>query len=265
MQDLKEKAVRGGVARLCAQGMVFLLRIASLIVLSRLLSPKDFGLVNMVAVFTTLLFLLRDFGLSAASVQQSTVTQEQISGLFWINIMIGTAIWLLAVAFAPAVANFYGEPRLYGVTVVLAGSFFFNAVGVQHSALLQRQMRFNTLALINMISSASAVIIGIAGAMAGYGYWALVAMSLTSPLTSTLGFWLATGWVPSRPYSWAGIGSLIRFGSGLTLTSMLVYIGYNAEKVMIGRLWGAEAIGIYGRGYQIISSGLCTRVRPTQI
>jgi len=253
MQDLKQKAVRGGVARLCAQGITFLLRIGSLIVLARLLSPKDFGLVNMVTVFTTVLFLLRDFGLSAASVQQSTVTHEQISGLFWINIVIGSVIWLLAVAFAPVVANFYSEPRLYGVTVVLAASFFFNAVGVQHSALLQRQMRFTTLALINMISSASGVAIAIAAAMAGYGYWALVAMSVTSPLIATLCFWLATGWVPSRPYKRTGIGSLFRFGSGLTLTSILVYIGYNAEKVMIGRLWGAEAIGIYGRGYQIIS------------
>ena len=253
MHDLKQRAVRGGVARLCAQGMVFLLRIGSLMVLARILTPKDFGIVNMAAVFTTILFLLRDFGLSAASVQRSTVSQEQISGLFWINIVICGAIWVLGVAAAPAIAAFYDEPRLYGVTIVLAAGFFLNALGVQHSALLQRQMRVTTLALINVISSALGVAIGIAAAMAGYGYWALVVISVACPLIGTLGYWLATGWIPSRFDRRAGMGSLIRFGGGLTLVTILVYIGYNAEKVMIGRLWGAAAIGIYGRAYQIIS------------
>jgi O-antigen/teichoic acid export membrane protein len=253
MRDLKQKAVRGGIARLCAQGIVFFLRIGSLMVLARILTPKDFGLVNMATIFTTVLFLLRDFGLSAASVQHSTVSQEQISGLFWINIIIGGAIWVLAAVAAPTIAAFYGEPRLYGLTVVLAAGFFLNALGVQHSALLQRQMRFTTLALINVISSALSVAIGIVAATVGYGYWALVVISVTCPLIATLGYWLATGWIPGGFNRGTGMGSLIRFGGGLTLVTILVYIGYNADKVMIGRLWGAAAIGIYGRAFQIIS------------
>jgi O-antigen/teichoic acid export membrane protein len=253
MYDLKQRALRGGVARLCAQGMALVLRIGSLVVLARLLTPNDFGLINMATLFTTVLFLLRDFGLSAASVQRSMVSEAQISGLFWINILIGAAIWVLAAAAAPSIAAFYGEPRLYGVTVVLAASFFLNALGVQHAALLQRQMRFTALALINVISSALSMLVGIAAAMAGYGYWALVVMSVAAPLTATLGVWLATGWVPGSFVSGAGMGGLLRFGSSLTLTTILVHIGYNAEKVIIGHLWGASAIGIYGRAYQIIS------------
>ena len=253
MQDLKRKAVRGGVARLCAQGIAFVIRITSLMVLARLLTPKDFGLVNMATVITTMLFLLRDFGLSAASVQHSTVSQEQISGLFWINVFIGAAIWGVAAAAAPAIAAFYGESRLCAVTVVLGAGFFVNALGVQHSALLQREMRFTTLALISVISSTLGMAIGIAAAIGGYGYWALVLMSIASAVITTLGSWFTTGWIPGRLCRGAGMGSLIRFGSSLTLTTILVYIGYNAEKVMIGRLWGAAAIGIYGRAYQIIS------------
>jgi O-antigen/teichoic acid export membrane protein len=253
MHDLKQRAVRGGIARLCAQGIVFLMRIGSLMVLARILTPKDFGLVNMATIFATILFLLRDFGLSAASVQQSTVNQEQLSGLFWINIIIGGTIWALAAAAAPAIAAFYGEPRLYGVTVTLAAGFFLNALGVQHSAVLQREMRFTALALINVISSALGVTVGIAAAVAGYGYWALVVTSVASPLIATVGYWFATGWIPSRFARGAGMGSLLRFGGGLTLVTILVYIGYNADKVMIGRLWGAAAIGVYGRAFQIIS------------
>ena len=88
MQDLKGKTIRGGLARLCGQGASFLLRIGSLILLARLLDPKDFGLVAMVTVFTGALGLFRDFGLSAAAVQRTVVTEEQISALFWINIWL---------------------------------------------------------------------------------------------------------------------------------------------------------------------------------
>jgi len=138
MHDLKGKTIRGGLARLSAQGAGFLLRVGSLMVLARLLEPKDFGLVGMVTAFTGVLTLFRDFGLSSAAVQRSTVTEEQVSTLFWINMLVGALLGLLAVAMAPFIAVFYHEPRLFKVTIVLAAGFFFNAAGVQHSALLQR-------------------------------------------------------------------------------------------------------------------------------
>src|ERR1700756_443272 len=107
MQDLKGKTIRGGLVRLCAEGASFLLRMGSLIVLARLLGPKDFGLVGMVTAFTGVLSLFRDFGLSAAAVQRTTVTDEQISTLFWINILVGVLLGLVVLAAAPAIAAFY--------------------------------------------------------------------------------------------------------------------------------------------------------------
>src|SRR5262252_9358162 len=104
MEEIKEKAIRGGFARLCAQIANFALRIVSLMVLARLLGPKDFGLVGMVTAFTGVLLLFRDFGLSSAAIQRTTVTEEQISTLFWINIVVGMLLGLLAVAGAPAIA-----------------------------------------------------------------------------------------------------------------------------------------------------------------
>ena len=91
MKDLKEKTIRGGLARLCAQGANFVLRLGSLMVLARLLGPKDFGLVGMVTAFTGVLTLFRDFGLSAAAIQRKDVTDEQMSTLFWINMLLGAA------------------------------------------------------------------------------------------------------------------------------------------------------------------------------
>jgi O-antigen/teichoic acid export membrane protein len=253
MKDLKGKTIRGGLARLCAQGADFTLRLVSLMVLARLLGPKDFGLVGMVTALTGVLIMFRDFGLSAAAIQRAIVTEEQLSTLFWINISVGAGLTLLTAAMAPVIAAFYHEPRLVAVTAALASSFIFNAAGVQHGALLQRQMRFTTLAVISVISLVVSTSMAIGGAMAGYGYWALVGMTLTAPIINTLGFWLTTAWIPGRPRRQVGIRSMMHFGGTVTLNGLVVYIASNFEKVLLGRFWGADALGIYGRAYQLIN------------
>jgi len=253
VRDLKAKTVRGGLARLCAEGVNFLLRVGSLMVLSRLLGPKDFGLVSMVTAVTGVLTWFRDFGLSSAAIQRLTVTEEQSSTLFWINLAFGALLGLVALAMAPAIAAFYHEPQLFGVTAVLAVGFLFNAAGVQHSVLLQREMRFTALAVISVLSLILGSIIAISGAIGGYGYWALVAMSVTSTLAATIGFWLTTGWVPGMPHRRAGIRAMIHFGGTLTLNGLVSYVAFNADKVMIGRFWGIDAIGIYGRAQQLVN------------
>jgi O-antigen/teichoic acid export membrane protein len=197
--------------------------------------------------------LFRDFGLSSAAIQRTTVTEEQISTLFWINTLLGALLGVVAVAMAPALAAFYHEPQLFGVTAILAAGFLFNAAGVQHSALLQRQMRFTVLAVISVVSLIVGTAIAIGGARAGYEYWALVAMAITQPLVATIGFWVATGWIPGMPHRRAGIRSMMHFGGTLTLNSLVAYVAYNADKIMIGRFWGADAIGIYGRAYQLVA------------
>jgi O-antigen/teichoic acid export membrane protein len=251
MKDLKQKTIRGGLARGCAQAANFLFRLGSLVVLARLLEPKDFGLVGMVTAFTGVLDLFRDFGLSAATVQRSTVTEEQISTLFWINMMFGGLLALLTVLMAPAIAAFYHEPRLFWVATVLSAGFLFNAAGVQHTAVLQRQMRFAALAVTNTVPLIVGTLIAVAAAMAGYGYWALVAMTVAQPLATTIGLWLVSGWVPGRPHRRAGIRSMMRFGGTLTVNGIIVYLATNLDKVLLGRYWGVDAIGLYGRAYQL--------------
>jgi PST family polysaccharide transporter len=253
MKDLKEKTIRGGFARVVAQVANFVFRIGSLMVMARLLDPQDFGLVGMVTAFTGVLNLFRDFGLSTASVQRENVTDEQVSTLFWINVLVGVVLSIFAVVFAPVVVRIYHEPRLLGITMVLASGFLFNALGVQHSALLQRQLRFTALAVINVVALIISTIVAISLAKTGFGYWALVAMTVTLPLTTTIGVWIATAWIPGMPRHGEEIHSMMRFGGTLTLNGLVVYVAYNLEKVLLGRFWGAEAIGLYGRAYQLIN------------
>src|ERR1700674_62844 len=251
MKDLKQKIIRGGLAKICSQATSLVLRTGSMMVLARLLNPKDFGLVGMVTVFTGVLGLFRDFGLSSATVQRMDVTEEQVSTLFWINILVGVVLGLLLAGMAPVVAAFYHEPHLLWVTIILSSSFIFNGAGVQHLALLERQLRFSTLAAVDIISLVATTSIGIGMAILGFRYWALVAAAVSAPLISTLCFWLTTGWIPRRARSRVGIRSMVRFGGTLTLVNFIVYVAYNFEKVLLGRFWGADALGIYGRGYQL--------------
>jgi len=253
MKDLKERAIRGGTAKVVAQAANFTLRVGSLMTLARLLDPKDFGLVGMVTAITGILNLFRDFGLSSATVQRVDVTEEQVSTLFWINVLVGAILTVLLAAASPIVAWFYHEPRLGWVTIALSVSFLFNAAGIQHSAMLQRQMKFTTLAGIEVASWAVSVAVGITMALLGCGYWSLVVMAVVLPLSSTICLWFATMWMPGLPARNAGIRSMMRFGGLVTLNSLIVYVAYNLDKVLLGRFWGAEAIGIYGRAYQLIN------------
>ncbi len=252
MKDLKEKTIRGGSARMVTQAASFLIRVGSLVVLARLLDPKDFGLVGMVTAFTGVLSLFRDFGLSAASVQRVSVTEEQTSTLFWINVAFGGLLSVATVALAPFVSRFYSEPRLVWVMAVVGIGFVLNGAGVQHSALLQRQMRFSALATIEIVALIVSTALAIGMAVAGYGYWALVAMSVILPLVQTVALWSAARWVPGPPRRGVGILSMIRFGGTMTLNGLVMYVSSNLEKVLLGRFWGVEAIGIYGRAYQLI-------------
>jgi PST family polysaccharide transporter len=251
MKDLKQRAIRGGFARLCAQALNFGLRLGSLALMARLLEPADFGLVGMVMAVIGVLSLFRDFGLSTATVQQRTVTNEQVSTLFWVNMLVGALLALLALAVAPLVAAFYGEPRLIWVTVALAPVFLLNAAGVQHSALLQRDMRFTVSSVIDVVSLMVSSAVGVGMALRGCGYWALVATALLGPLVSTIAVWLVTAWIPGRPQRHSGLRSMLHFGGTITLNGLVVYVAYNLEKVLLGRYWGADTLGIYGRAYQL--------------
>jgi O-antigen/teichoic acid export membrane protein len=124
VKDLKEKTIRGGVARMAAQVANFVLRIGSLMVLARLLDPKDFGLVGMVTAFTGILNLFRDFGLSTATVQRAEVSEDQISTLFWINLLVGAILAVLSVALAPAVALSITSRGCYGSRSFWLPAFF---------------------------------------------------------------------------------------------------------------------------------------------
>jgi O-antigen/teichoic acid export membrane protein len=251
--DLKQQTLRGATAKVGSQGANFVIRVGSLVILARLLDPTDFGLLAMVTVVTGVFNLFRDAGLSLATVQRERISEAQLSTLFWVNIAVGLLLSAGTIAAAPFLVMFYHEPRLQAVALALSLGFVLNAAGVQHSALLQRQMRFGTIAAIETTGQILSSALGIVLALLNLGYWSLVCMALTLTCVSTAGCWMATGWIPGRPRSGTDLRSLIRFGGTVTLNSLIVYAAYNLDKILLGRFWGAAPLGVYGRAYQLVS------------
>jgi PST family polysaccharide transporter len=251
--DLKRTSVQGGAATLFAQGTKFVLQTATMMLLARLLSPQDFGLQGMVVAFTGFLSLFRDAGLGTATVQRLEVTHDQTSTLFWINVAVGAVLTMCTAALAPFLVTFYHEPRLYWIAIFSSAGFLFSGLAAQHQALLMRGMRFVTLAKIDVLSLTVSSAVGVIMALLGWRYWALVGMAVVGSMVSALGAWLTVPWVPGPPRRKCGVLSMLRFGSIATCNSMVVFLAWNSEKILLGRFWGADALGLYGRAYQLVT------------
>lgn len=249
--ELKRKSVRGGIVAVCGQGARFLLQTGTTMLLARLLSAEDFGLQGMAAVLISFLGLFSDGGLGAATVQRLDVTEEQVSTLFWINVAVGGALAAFSAALAPLLVAFYGEPRLYWITVVLGVAFIFSGLAAQHRAMIMRNMRFATLAKIDVLSLAVSSGAGVVVALLGGRYWALVAIWVVNSIVGAVGVWLADPWIPGPPRRKCGVLSLLHFGWMSSCSNLMVFLAWNADNILLGRFWGADALGLYGRAYQL--------------
>lgn len=249
--DLKGKSVRGGAATVLGQGAGMALQIGTTVVLARLLSSTDYGLQSMVLTLTAFFSLFKDAGLSVATVQRETLTNEQISTLFWINLALGGFLAIVVAAASPFLAAFYRDPRLLWLTIASASIFLFNSLSVQHRALLDRAMRFSTSVKIDLLSATIGSAIAIVMAAFGCGYWSLICQNISLPIVGTAATWIAMPWMPGRPRWTTEIRSMVRFGGTVSLNSFVVYVAYNTEKVLLGRFWGAAPLGLYTRAYQL--------------
>jgi PST family polysaccharide transporter len=250
--DLKGRSVRGGLLTLTSQGAQFVIQSIATVVLARLLTPADFGLVAMVVAVTGLAVAFADLGLSEATIQRQEISHEQVSTLFWINVAIGLTLMLVTVALAPALAWFYREPRLKGIACLVSFTFLINGLRVQHEALLKRQMRFSSLAIRDVFSLALGVCIAITMALRGAGYWAIAVLSVSATFCQMALSWLMVRWIPGLPRRNAKVGSLIVFGGNVAVSAVIMTLNRSADNVLIGWHWGAGPLGLYSRAYNLL-------------
>jgi len=261
--DLGRRAARGAFVTLGAQAVRIVLQVGGVVVLARLLSPREYGLIAMVTAVTGVGELFRDFGLSSAAIQARSLSRAQRTNLFWLNSAIGLGLSLLTFTLAVPIARLYGQPLLVSVVQALAVTFALNGMATQLRADLTRRMRFARLAVIDITAAVVALSVAVVLAVAGAGYWALVAQQVTTSLVLLVGAAVAAGWLPGLPQRGVPMRHLLSFGWSLLATQLVTYTSNNVDSLTIGVRFGATSLGLYNRAWQLLMSTLSQLRAPT--
>lgn len=234
------------------QGIQQAVQVALTLILARLLVPEDFGLVGMITVLTGLAGAMRDLGLGSAIVQARELGDELLSTAFWVNILSGAVFCALVALAAPALAAFFSAPPLQSLTLVISLDFLIGAPGVVHAALLQRDLDFRRITLVNTASVLLAGAAGVLAAVAGLGVWSLIIKTLAATATLTLLLWRSHSWRPSLVWRASSLRDVMSFGGPLVGLTALNHVTRNIDNLLIGRYIGAEGLGLYGRAYALM-------------
>lgn len=251
-RNLRQRSVRSALLMTSGSVAELLIRLVSIAVLARLLAPEDFGLVAMVTAITALLDAWRDLGLNAVTIQRENVTQEQVANLFWINVTGGIVFAVGLCAAAPMIASFYRDSRLVEIVLALSLVYVWAGLSVQHEALMNRQMRLGELSFIRIGASAISTVLAIALAIYESSYWALVWREVLRSMLIALGVWKFCPWVPSTPRRNVGTKALLKFGRDLSFTNIAAAVIFNVDRVLIGRFFGPEVVGLYRQAQQLV-------------
>jgi PST family polysaccharide transporter len=261
-RQLRCLAVRGAGAAVSAQGLSLGIQMIATVVLARLLTPSDFGVVTMV---TTVSLLIMNFGLNGfteAVVQIEEITHTLASNLFWIN--VGASL-LLTIGFASAgslLSWFYRDPRVASVTIGVSLTILVTGVSVLHLALLKRAMEFPGIAANDVLARAASVVTSITLALLGCGYWALVAGVVALPLSTAVGSWVLCRWTPSLPRRVPGTAKLVRYAINVYGHFAANYFARNTDNVLVGWRFGARSLGFYKKAYDLFALSSSQLVSP---
>jgi polysaccharide transporter, PST family len=241
-------AIFSGAAQAYRAGLTFV----SSVILTRLLTPADFGLIAMVSACVSLVGLMQDLGLNQATIQREHVSEAQLSALFWLSTCISLTFALILSISSPLIVWFFGDSRLSDLTLAFAFLVFLGGLQSQHFALLCRELRFGTLAGIDMIGATASFIGGVTTAWLTSSYWSLFIATLASTVVRLGCVWFACTFRPGFPSFEGKSKDFIHFGFGVTGFNIANYFSRNADNFLIGRYYGAEQLGYYDRAYKLL-------------
>ncbi len=248
--SLKSKAIRGtfwsSIERFSVQGILFVV----MIIMARILTPSDYGLVGMLAIFIAISQSLIDSGFSQALIRKQDRSETDNSTVFYFNIGVGTILYLVLYFCAPLIAAFYKQPILTPLTRAIGIGLIFNSLTVVQRALLTVNLDFKTQAKASLIGVLISGVLGIWMAYTGFGVWAIVAQQLCNLALVTLSLWFFSKWRPLRTYSWKSFRELFGFGSKLMISGLLDTAYRNIYLIVIGKIFKASDLGYFTRGQQ---------------
>lgn len=264
-EPLKEKFFKGIAWTFVQNVAVKVLSIVFTIVLARLLTPEDYGLIGMLSIFIAISDVFIQSGFGQALIQKSNCTEDDYSTAFYFNVVVSVAIYLTLFFAAPLIANFFHEPQLVQLTRVLSLNFVLGAFNIVQQAKLAKAMNFKPLAIITLICTLVSGIVGITMAYLGFGFWALVSQTLVATLLRVFTFPLFTRWHPSFLFNKDSFRHLWDFGSKILVTGIFEVIMRNLSNILIGRYYDKEQVGYFskGRDFADIPSTMMSSVLST--
>lgn len=247
--SLKQKTVKGvfwnALGSFSVKGVQFVV----MIVMARLLTPKDYGLVGMLTIFIAISGTFINSGFGSALVRKQDRSTEDCSTVFYFNIIVATFFYILLFFAAPYIADFYDEPQLISLTRIISLVLIINGFNNVQGALMTARMDFKTAAKISFISAIISGAVGLTMAFNGFGCWALVGQQLASALFRTILYWYYSKWRPALVYSWKSFRELFGFGSKLLASGLLDTIYGNIYPLIIGKVYSADTLGYYSRAH----------------
>ena len=251
--ELRRLAVRGAAATVSASALALGAQVFSTVILARILTPGDFGVVTMATTFSLLLASFGINGFMDAIIQFEEMDRYTASNLFWLNSAIGL---LLAIGFAASgslLARLYGNPLVANVAAGLAVGIFIAALSAIHQALLKRAMRFTGTSANDVIGRAVNTVVSILLALRGWGYWSLVAGIIAQQLSVTIGAWSLCRWFPSWPRRTGKTGVAVWFAAKVYGRFCLGYSTQNIDNLLVGWRFNAVALGFYKKAYDLFA------------
>lgn len=249
---LKTKTIQGIGWAGTSRSIRILLQFGINIILARLLTPNDYGLLAMVVVFTSFVALFQDLGLSAALIQRSDISEEYLSSCFWVNVCFGFILTVLLAISAPFIAFFYNNNLLINIVKALSVTFLISSLGTIQSILFIKNLEFRLVALIEICSVSLSGLTAVLLAYHGLGVWSLVWKEILSGLLSLVFLWKLSSWKPKFIFKWDKVRELLGFGLNLTGFSFVNYFSRNFDNLLIGKLLGSIPLGFYNFAYQIL-------------
>lgn len=259
--NLDNSAVKANIGQKAARAFAFvaagnmmsnLVTISGTVVLARLLTPNDFGLMAMIGTATGLLMVFESFGLYMVTIQKSNLTHDEMNFLFWLNLLVASMMGLLLFLAAPFIAHFFKKPELIPLTQVIALTFVLRGAANQHSALLNRNLLHGKSSVAGVLGAISGTIVAIIAALLGAGVWALALRQVAEAIIRTVSMWIFSGWIPAWVKWKKEYMPSVHSGTRITLTNLMYYTSRNADDILVGRYIGADPLGQYKLSYQVL-------------
>lgn len=250
-ENIRRSARTGLTINFLVQAVRSIIQFSSVVLLMRMLTPSDFGVVAMASPIIALT-MMSNFGFAQAVVQRPEISAAQMNFLFWTGAAFSLSLAIVTLLTSPITTWYYGDARVGEIVAALSIVVLISGLGSQMEAILTRDLEFRRLGLASLCSYSLAVICGLTAAFYGFNYWSLVIIDVVASLSSLIIIWILSGWKPGIP-SWRQIDhDLFKFGTNVSIFNVLSTTVHNIDNVLIGRWWGDLALGFYDRAFRLL-------------